>query len=234
MSVSPCPECRPLHISGSRQYLWGRARGWGSSLPWPCPGGDRGQARCSSRPPGWGGRPRSPSLLHCLPSPPARQSEGHSSSSQCELPRCCAWPAPRSGSELESCDKSLCRPIFTVCPICQCSSVRTPDTRSWALNVSEWTFFPSTNHLTSISMLWGTMTSERTALQWKTISDWRLLVVWVTTAADIFTVTKMAKTGVSCVGHDGKHGNGDDDVLYSKEKLIIWQAKWVQKSQKKR
>ena len=81
--------------------------------------------------------------------------------------------------------------LFTVCPIFQYFSSRTPETRSLALKVSEWTFFPSTNHLTSMSMLLGTMTSVRTALQWKMISDWRLLVDCVRTASVILTVTEI-------------------------------------------
>ena len=41
-----------------------------------------------------------------------------------------------------------------------------------------------------MSMLLGTITSVRTALQWKTISDRSLFVDWVMTAFSILTVTE--------------------------------------------
>ena len=40
-------------------------------------------------------------------------------------------------------------------------------------------------------MLLGSMMSVRMALQWKMISDWRVLVAWVRTASVMFTVTEI-------------------------------------------
>ena len=193
----PCLEYCPPDISPQSQSQPAPAPSWDNSPAWLCPGADRGRGRWVWGWWGWGGRP--PPLSGArAPSPPADlRTEAGSSSSQSWPPQCCVWPGPRTGSEVEISVRqplSLIPSQLTVCPIFQCSSVKTPATRSLALNVSEWTFFPSTNHLTSISMLSGTMTSVRTALQWNKISDWRLFVVWVSTAPDILTVTKTAKT----------------------------------------